>query len=129
MIDTLNTERYTIVARKTLQIKSAGVGASTNTGTTTAVSTLLPVPADNAGIYYGTNNNYVSRATKIVKMWIPGSKFSKTGKIKYENGTDQPKFFDYHALVYAYSNYSTNQDQWNVGRLNDYVKTLYFKDA
>lgn len=123
MLDNINKERYTVLAQKYIQIKAP------NSGTTGPMSTQIPF--GDAGFYrQEAADQRLSRATRIVKMWIPGKKFSKTGVIKYEDGnSSQVKFFDYHVLVYAYSNYSTNQDVWNVGRVNDYIKTLYFKDA
>ena len=67
---------------------------------------------------------------RLVKMWVPGTKFSKTGIIKYENGSSQVKFFDYHLVLYAYSNYSTSQALgYNVGRLNDCIVQLHYKEA
>lgn len=121
MIDTINTERYTIIARQTFKIKAP------NTGT---------LGSSPGGQYLGGGLNHaddvnvvLSRATKIVKMWIPGKKFSRTGKIIYENATSQVKFFDYHVLLYAYSNYSTLQDMFFVARVNDYIQQIYFKDA
>lgn len=115
MIDTLNTEKYTILASKTLKLQAGNRGSQ------------LTLPVDGGG--YITGGDTMSRATKIVKMWIPGKKFAKSGFIKYEDGSSQVKFFDYYVLAYAYSNYSTLQDVWNVARLNDYVKVMYFKDA
>lgn len=127
MLDKIDTERYTVVAQKFLKIRAPNNGASNNSGQTTEVSTL----GQNAGIEYpstGYNNPSLSRATSLVKMWIPGTKFSKTGVIQYENNSAQVKFFDYYVLCYAYSNYTTLQDIWNVGRINDYFHELYFKD-
>ena len=55
--------------------------------------------------------------------------FVKNGLIKYENGSaTQVQFFDYHLVLYVYSNFTTDQDVFNVGRLND-VKTVYYTDA
>ena len=72
----------------------------------------------------------MTRATKILKFYIPGSKFGRSGKVVYENASSQPKFFDYQVILFAYSNYSTSAFLgYNVGRLNDYVRTLYYKDA
>lgn len=120
MIDTINTERYTVIAQKWFKIKA-------------------PSPGTIGGVYPGagynamnSNEQLISRATKIVKMWIPGKKFTRSGIIKYENGSSQPKFFDYQALIYAYSNYSTLQDPpvgYYVGRVNDYVQQTFFKDG
>jgi len=115
MIDTLNRERYTVIAQKYWSRK----------GDLTMISGPgLPGEGNN------TNSQIASsRATKIIKMWIPGAKFGRGGKIQYENGSTQVKFFDYHVLCYAYSNYSTLQDEFYVGRVNDYVKQIYFKDG
>lgn len=121
MLDTLNTERYTIIGKKMFKMKAPAAS--------------VPVPAEVGGIGSGivitgaARDNTISRATKIVKLWIPGSAFKKSCKIQYEQGSSQPKFFDYHALLYAYSNYSTLQDVYYVARVNDYVKTMYYKDG
>lgn len=122
MLDTLNTERYTVIAQKFVRLKAPNTG------------TQGPAIVDNIFGPSGTNradgaDTVLSRSTKIWKMWIPGTKFKKNRKIVYENGLTQTKFFDYHVLMYAYSNYSTNQDVWNVARSNDYIKTMYYKDA
>lgn len=78
----------------------------------------------------GTTDFVLSRATKIVKLWIPGNKFDRNGKIKYEkNASIQVKFFDYEVVLYAYSNFSIFQDLFNVGRVNDYIKMMYYKDG
>lgn len=117
MIDTLNTERYTILHVKTFKIKAPNDG---NANTVNA-----------AGFSDSDTGNRLSRATKIIKVWLPGKKFVRSGIIKYEGqgNNSQPKFFDYHCLLYAYSNYSTLQDIYYVGRVNDYVQTIYYKDA
>lgn len=122
MLDTLQTERYTVIAQKYLKLKAP------NTGTQgPAVSDAIFGPPGN--VRASDADTVLSRATKIWKMWIPGTKFKKNRKIVYENGLTQTKFFDYHVLMYAYSNYSTNQDVWYVARSNDYIKTMYYKDA
>lgn len=123
MLDSINTERYTVVAQKWFKIKAAGQS--------------MPDPVTGAGgvgsgIAYQSAGNAVhfaaSRATKIVKLWIPGSKITR-GPLKYDDQSTQVKFFDYHVLLYAYSNYSTLQDTYYVSRVNDYIKQMYFKDA
>jgi len=116
MIDTINTERYTVIKSKTFKVVAAnnGVDAATSTG----------------GLVNADTNLRYSRPTRIVKLWIPGSRIGRNGKVTYENGTSQPKFFDYKVLLFAYSNYSTQAaGGWYVGRLNDYVRTLHYKDA
>ncbi len=65
-----------------------------------------------------------------MKVWIPGSKFTRSGVIQYENDSPNPKFFDYRCMLYAYSNFSTSAAAgYNVARLNDVVKVMYYKDA
>lgn len=122
MMDTFNKERYTIIASKLFKmtapnkgninsIESAGVGSGV-VGQDSHVVT-----------------QSMSRATRIINMWIPGSKFARSGVIQYDNGGDQQKFFDYNVLCFAYSNWSTSQDIYYVGRLNTYIKQMYYKDA
>lgn len=119
MIDTLNKERYTILAKKTFKIKAGNLGTTGSSGAGGAGS----------GLYGATDAQVtLGRATEIVSLWIDGTKFSKTGKIKYEQGSSQPKFFDYHCVLYAYSNWSTLQDVYYVARVNDYVQQIYYKD-
>lgn len=120
MIDTLNTERYTIIAQKFFKMKAPNYGSAVDDG-----AGGIPQPSGYGQVAAST----YSRATKIVKLWLPGTKFSKSGKITYEDGSSQVKFFDYHVLLYAYSNYTTLQDLWNVARLNDYVQVMYYQDA
>lgn len=119
MLDRFNTERYTILASKIVKLKAPNVG----TWATVGVS-------GTAGAHDA--NVSLSRTTKIFKMWIPGSKFSRNSIIKYENGTAQPKFFDYTLLCFAYANYSTTSTPplvFFVARVNDCVCTMYYKDA
>jgi len=114
MLDTFNNERYTVIAQQWVKLTAR------NIGTTSLV---------NAEGVAGAAASVISRATKIVKMWIPGSKFARNGVIQYSNGGGQQKFFDYNFMVYAYSNYSTLQDVYYVGRVNDSIFQLSFKDA
>ena len=74
----------------------------------------------------------IAACNSTVKFYIPGSKFTKNRILQYENGTTQVKFFDYHFMIYAYSNYSTSDAgaiAFNVGRLNDCFIKMYYKDA
>lgn len=122
MIDTLNTERYTIIAQKWVKLEAPNTGNIYTSGAGGA-----PQPSGYADNLQATQS--FSRATRLYKLWIPGSKLAKNGVLVYENESQQPKFFDYHMIVYAYSNYTTLQDYWNVGRINDTVIQLYYKDA
>lgn len=121
MLDTINKERYTVLFQKYFKIKAP------NQSTVGGIDVGGGV---GSGINYANDGDTrLTRATKMISAWIPGKKFSRTGVITYNNATEDPKFFDYHVLLYAYSNYSTLQDIWEIGRVNDYIQTLYFKDA
>lgn len=121
MIDTINTERYTILYSKTFKLTARAQG--TVGGETGGIQSGI-------NLAHGDSHTVLSRATKIVKFYIPGKKFGRRGKITYENSGTQTKFFDYQVLLYAYSNYSTSDTLgYNVGRLNDYVRQLYYKDS
>lgn len=122
MLDTFNSERYTIIASKYVKMEAPNTGNIYTTGVGGA-----PQPSGYADNLSATQT--FSRATKLFKIWIPPKKLIKSGILQYENGSQQPKFNDYHFLVYAYSNYTTLQDYWYVGRINDVISTLYYKDA
>lgn len=126
MLDHFNNERYTLVAQKWMKIKAPNFG--NNSGNT------------NVGVNAGTNYIYdetgsadyttQSRATKLFNIWVPGDKLAPGGYLQYENQSSQPKFHDYHAIIYAYSNYSTsNLITYFVGRVNDAFVKIYYKDA
>lgn len=123
MMDTINRERYTIVAQKYAKLKSPNMTAGDAPS----------LAATGSGIYVAGGSstaNYLSRATRIVRMYIPGVKIARNGLIKYENGGTSQKFFDYHVLVYAYSNFSTSEALgFNVGAVSTYMKQLYYTDA
>lgn len=127
MLDTINTERFTILAQKYFKIKAPNQTISTTTGGAFEVASL----GTNAGIEFVNNPDLktMSRSTKIVKLWVPGSKFGRGGVITYDSGSSNPKQYDYHLFLYSYSNYTTAQDLWYVSRCNDYVRTMYFQDA
>ena len=131
MLDTINKERYTILFQKYFKIKAPNQSVSSSSATSLQAGTTLPPTS--AGIFYG-NTGYaeapmLSPASKIIKAWIPGKAFARNGVIQYENAGTQVKFFDYNVLLYAYSNYQTDQDIFYVARCNDYINQLYFTDA
>jgi hypothetical protein len=123
MLDNFNSERYTIMFSKYYKLKATGT-SSVGPGIFYTGGT------QNSGAVTSSDANMaLSRATKIIQVWIPGSKFGRAGRIVYENSSTQPKMFDYTLHLYAYSNYSTLQDIFYVARLNDYVKEMYYTDA
>lgn len=120
MLDAFNNERFTMLYQKYFKIKAPNAGTS---------GALLGSTFSGSGATNQNNTPTITRATKIVKVWIPGKKFVRSGVVKYDNGGQDPKFFDYHVLLYAYSNYNTLQDMWTVAYVNDFISLMYFKDA
>jgi len=113
MLDVINNERFSIIAQKIVNLKAAN-------GTASSIS-LTGVPGNivNAGT-----------ATRLVTMWIPGSKFGRGGNIQYENASSsQVKFYDYRICILCYDWFGTPQDVNVVGKVNDLISTMYFKDA
>ena len=123
MLDSIDTERYTVLASKFMKLKA------TNTGVNSGATVGTGAGVDYTNDFVGDNYQTQSRATRLFKLWIPGTKFGNKGYIKYENNSTQPKFFDYHCMVYAYSNYTTLEGIWDVGRINDAYTKIYYKDA
>lgn len=115
MLDTINTERYSILVSKTVYIRQSSTA-------------IKPDLIQTSGSGYATGTTLISRATKIVNMYIPGKKFARNGVIVYDSGGSQAKFFDYHLLVYSYANYDTD-GSFYVGRVNDEVIRMFYKDA
>lgn len=114
MIDQINTERFTVLASKSVQVQQMA-------GPAPSALNLDGTPATTRASIGGT---------RIISMWLPGRKFGRGGTITYENNSsDQLKFYDYRLCCVAYDWYGTPQDVNNVGFVNDgYCKT-YFKDA
>lgn len=126
MLDVINTERVKIISQKYITIYAGNKGSRTGPATSLIGSGL------NGGTDIGngaTLNDFLySRTSKIVKMWIPGNRFYKNGKVKYETANATANF-DFYLIVYAYSNYSTSEaGSWMVGAVNDCITTMYFKD-
>jgi len=115
MIDTINRERFTVIASKTVNVTAPSLVVSTFN-----VANGVPASGTPAGI----------AGTRIVSFRIPGKKLGRNGVITYENAsTSQVKFYDYKLCCVAYDWNGTPQDLNNVGYINDgYVKT-YYKDA
>lgn len=113
MIDQVNTERFTIIAQKVMNISASNVAAS---GTETPSG--APIIATAGGI-----------GSRTFSMWIPGHKFGPNGNLKYENlSTSQIKFYDYRVCICVYAWYGS-LDTNNVGRINQLYSKVYFKDA
>ena len=125
LLDHYNSERFTIIKSIIVKLSAPNKG------------TLQTEQGSQSGLYGVGNSSanqgdVMSRATKIFKMWIPGSKIAKNGIVQYEHNGEQVKFFDYYLVMYSYSNYSTASTTplvYNCTRINDTVIQLYFKDA
>jgi hypothetical protein len=114
MIDQVDTERFTIVAQKIINVSPPNNAPATLTVLTGVPATQVP------GI---TGNS-------VFSMYVPGTKFGKGGVVTYENGSpNQLKFYDYRLCCVAYDWYGTPQDTNNVGFINDGYVKVYFKDA
>jgi len=118
MLDTFNTERYSILYTKYVKMMAPRMGN---------IASGVQIP----GSGYEIGPSVLSRATKIVNFFVPGRKISKNGILQYENQSTQVKFLDFHFIMYAYSNYSTIDSGfvYNVARLNDCFIKLHYKDA
>jgi len=117
LLDNYNTERFTILANKVVKLTAQNGGQN-------------PSGAQTAGSGFQQGTPLVSRATKMFNISLSGSSFGKGGVLQYENGSQQPKFYDYHLLFFAYSNYSTSSlIGFNVARVNDAFVKLHYKDA
>lgn len=115
MIDMINTERFTVIASKSVRVQTMANAAPS------ALAVLTGVPTASVPSIGGT---------RIISMRIPGRKFGKGGNVTYENTSQsQLKFFDYRLCCVAYDWYGTPQDLNNVGFINDGFAKLYFKDA
>ena len=72
MLDTFNTERFTILFSKYVKITAPNTGINS-----TGVQTV--------GSGFAEGTPLISRATRIVKFYIPGLKFTKNRILQYEN--------------------------------------------
>jgi len=115
MLNTFNNEQFSVLAQKYVKITAPNFD---NT----------PSGAQTVGSGFQVDTNTLLRATRIVKMSIPGRKFSKNGVIQYENNSMHPKFFDHYLCIYVYSNYSTTTPFYVV-RMKDCFIKLHYKDA
>jgi len=114
MLDVINTERYTVVWQKIFNVQPPNPPPNTVSGAGVA----------EPGVLAGITGN------RIIKAWIPGSKFGKGGVVQYTDTTSTDlKFFDYRFYVLCYDWYGTPQDVNNVGRINSMFSKIYFKDA
>ena len=119
MLDIFNTESYSILHTQYVKMTAPNMG-----------NQAAGIQAVGSGYQVGVST--LSRATKIVKFFIPGRKISKNGVIQYENGSTQVKFFDFNFIIYVYSNFSTVDSgpfTYNVASLNDCFIKLHYKDA
>ena len=86
LLDTFNTERFTVMKRRFIKMRAPNQG-----NTPSGVQTV------GGGFQVGTNT--ISRATRMFNISIPGRRFGRNGVLQYENGSQQPKFFDYHPKI------------------------------
>jgi hypothetical protein len=89
MLDGFNTERYSIVFTKTFKITARNMG-------TTGGQVMYTGGTQASGQYnIDTGSNaVVSRATRIVKVWIPGAKLGRGGKLQYEDASSNQVMYE-----------------------------------
>jgi hypothetical protein len=78
MIDAVNRERFTVLFTKMFKVTAPNKG------------TLQTMQGTGSGLYGNSSANQgdvLSRATRIIKVYIPGTKYARSRKIVYENGT------------------------------------------
>jgi hypothetical protein len=115
MLDCVDTKRYTVLWQKTLTCTPGNNSAN-------AYSVLTGVPAGQTAAALPGN--------RIITAWIPGRKFGRSGNVQYEQASQtNVKFYDYHFMVMCYDWNGTPQDVNNIGYLNEFYSTIYFKDA
>jgi len=118
MIDMIDKERYTVVARKRFTVSASNPAPSF-----ASIPAGQPEELEVGGLYNA------GMATKVVNIYVPGRKFGRGGNITYENNSDsQVKFFDYRWYIMVYDWYGTPVDNI-VGRINEGYCKIYFKDA
>lgn len=127
MLDTINNEKCKVISQRYITIYAGNKGSRTGPATTLIGSGI------NGGTDIGggaTLNDFLySRSSKIVKLWIPGNRFVKNGKVRYQNNSQSPITYGYYLVVYAYSSNATSTaGEWKVGAVNDCITTMYFKD-
>jgi len=98
MLDTFNTERFTILKSKSKKLKAPNMAIVSAGGTSQTTG---------SGWTLGTTATQQSCANRIFTISMPGKRFVRNGIVQYRNGSPQPKFFDYHLAFFAYSNFST----------------------
>jgi hypothetical protein len=133
ILDTINTERFTVVYSKTFKILARNMVTGGLDSATTLMTQGAPGVSTGTASAGGPNViNSAGAATRVCKIWIPGSKLFRNSVIRYENGTQQTKFFDYHFIMTSYVNAqadTSNTGSLNSGFLKHYICQMYYKDA
>ena len=95
MLGTLNTESFTILKSKFINLKAPNMAIMSAGGTAQTTG---------SGWTKGTSATRQGRATRLLTLSIPGKRFVRSYILQCENGSSQPIFFDYHSAFFAYSN-------------------------
>lgn len=135
LLDSYNTERYTIMYSKTIKLTARNPGVGDQSQATYGIVQGAGGPATGAFLSGpGGNfaNNPLGLATRVFKIWLPGKKMFRNGIIKYENASAQTKFFNYHLMIYSYVNNEADTGDVGTlatGKVRHYVSQMYYKDA
>lgn len=115
MLDQVNTERFTVLAQRIMNVTVTGQN---------------PATWNNTNFNGETNDSYRGGiGTRNFTIWVPGNRIIKDGNMQFENNSFQPKFFDYKIVVLAYDHVATAQDTNQILQLNCIYTKCYFKDA
>lgn len=138
LIDPVDRERFKIIFTKTFKLKSGNLGVGNSQSAYGLMTQGGAAQAPTTGVGYSNYNDVKSlgSATRVFSHTISGKKLFRNGTLKYQNGTYQPKFYDYHLLGFAYVNADTDTANSGAGTgtmaaayLKHYYSQLHFKDA
>lgn len=123
-LDQVNTERFTILHQKYTKLRMGN----------RVIDAAQLVNTNSFGQNYDltANAHVITRPTKILKFWVPGTKFGSKGILTYDSGSNDTKFFDYAIVVIPYADYAVPIDAANapfICAVNEYVRIHYFQDA
>lgn len=123
-LDQVNTERFTILHQRYTKLRMGNRVID--------AAQLINTNATGQNYDLSATSHIITRPTKILKFWVPGTKFGNKGILTYDAGSNDTKFFDYAIVIIPYACYSTPIDAPNapfICAVNEYVRIHYFQDA
>lgn len=124
-LDSINTERWTIVAQK--YFKATRPNASIG-GTDYTMSEVKDGLLTSTGNYVTAGAQDQSYCSYPISIWIPAKKLAK-GNLQYQQDAQSPKTYSWTSCIIAYTSYKASTGLAILGTMEDYVSKFYFKDA